>query len=90
MQVVRSRNRLENAVSFGPQEWLIVGVIVVVLFFGAPRLPQLGRSLGESIRGFKKGLREDAGDADAKSGDDEAARTGDSAAAKKGGDEPKG
>jgi len=34
-------------------ELLIILVIVVVLF-GANRLPQLGKGLGEGIRGFKK------------------------------------
>jgi sec-independent protein translocase protein TatA len=44
--------------SFGP-EWLIV-LAVVVLFFGAKKLPELARSLGKSSSEFKKGLREDA------------------------------
>jgi sec-independent protein translocase protein TatA len=34
-------------------------VLVVLLLFGATRLPKLGRSMGQSIRGFKKGLQED-------------------------------
>ncbi len=29
---------------------------VLVLLFGASRLPQLGKSLGEGIRNFKKGF----------------------------------
>ncbi len=43
----------------GPVEIGLV-VVVIVLLFGASRLPQLGRSMGESIRGFKKGLEEDS------------------------------
>lgn len=35
--------------------WIIVLVVVVVLF-GPKRLPELGASLGEGIRNFKKGL----------------------------------
>lgn len=35
---------------------LIILVLVVLLFFGPQRLPGLGKSLGEAIRGFKKGL----------------------------------
>jgi Sec-independent protein translocase protein TatA len=30
-----------------------------MLLFGAQRLPKLGKSLGQSIRGFKQGLNED-------------------------------
>ena len=35
--------------------WIIVLVVVVILF-GPKRLPELGSSLGEGIRNFKKGL----------------------------------
>lgn len=35
---------------------LILGVILL-LFFGPTRLPVLGKSIGEGIRSFKKGLR---------------------------------
>ncbi len=35
---------------------LLVG-IVVLLFFGPTRLPVLGKSIGEGLRAFKKGLR---------------------------------
>ncbi|MEZ5979541.1 MAG: twin-arginine translocase TatA/TatE family subunit [Planctomycetota bacterium] len=42
---------------FGPTElWIILGV--VVLLFGASKLPQLARSAGSSINQFKKGLKE--------------------------------
>lgn len=36
---------------------LIFGV--GLLMFGPSRLPNLGKSLGEAIRGFKKGINED-------------------------------
>jgi len=42
----------------GWQELLIIFAILLLLF-GATRLPALSRSLGQSISGFKKGLRED-------------------------------
>jgi Sec-independent protein translocase protein TatA len=32
------------------------------LLFGATRLPKLGRSMGQSIRGFKKGLNDELPD----------------------------
>ena len=31
-------------------------LVVVILLFGARRLPELGESLGKSINAFKKGL----------------------------------
>ena len=35
---------------------LILGICLVV--FGPSRLPELGRGLGESIKGFKEGLQD--------------------------------
>jgi sec-independent protein translocase protein TatA len=37
---------------------LIIIALVVLLLFGATRLPKLGKSMGQSISGFKKGLKE--------------------------------
>jgi len=48
----------------GPPELLIIFLIVMVLF-GAARLPKLARSLGESSKEFKKGLAEGARDDEA-------------------------
>ena len=45
----------------GYQELLIILVIVLVLF-GANRLPQLARSLGSSVKEFKKGVDETSKD----------------------------
>ena len=48
----------------GFQELLIILLIILVIF-GASKLPQLGRGLGEGIRNFKKGLKnEDEGGAE--------------------------
>jgi sec-independent protein translocase protein TatA len=41
----------------GYQELLLIMVIVLILF-GASRLPELARSLGSSIKEFKKGVTE--------------------------------
>jgi sec-independent protein translocase protein TatA len=41
----------------GTQELLIILVIVVVLF-GATRLPQIGSGIGQAIRNFKKSVKE--------------------------------
>lgn len=35
---------------------ILIIVLVVLLFFGPSRLPGLGKSIGEAIRGFKQGL----------------------------------
>lgn len=43
----------------GAPELLII-LIIVMLVFGAARLPKLARSLGESSKEFKKGLSEGA------------------------------
>jgi sec-independent protein translocase protein TatA len=41
----------------GYQELLLILVIIVILF-GAQRLPDLARSLGSSVKEFKKGVTE--------------------------------
>ena len=38
---------------------LIVIFLIVILLFGASRLPQIGKGLGEGIRNFKKGFKDD-------------------------------
>lgn len=43
------------------QELLVILVIVLVLF-GASRLPKLARSIGQSAKEFRKGIEEGAGD----------------------------
>lgn len=42
----------------GVPELIIVFLIIIVLF-GASRLPQIGRGIGEGIRNLKKGLKDD-------------------------------
>lgn len=41
-----------------PTELLVILAIIVVLF-GASKIPALGKGLGEGIRNFKKGLAGD-------------------------------
>ncbi len=48
---------------------ILVVLVVVLLIFGAAKLPEIGRALGQAIREFKKGSqdnvdRRDSGDAD--------------------------
>ncbi|MBI3088458.1 MAG: twin-arginine translocase TatA/TatE family subunit [Candidatus Omnitrophica bacterium] len=37
---------------------LLVILLIVLLLFGAARLPEIARSLGKSIQEFKKGVKE--------------------------------
>jgi sec-independent protein translocase protein TatA len=41
----------------GTQELLII-FLIVLLLFGANRIPEIGRSLGKGIRDFKRATRE--------------------------------
>jgi len=37
---------------------LVVLLVIILVLFGAGRLPEIGNSLGKAIRGFKKGMSE--------------------------------
>ena len=39
-----------------PSHWIIILLLLFVLF-GAKRLPELGKGLGEGLKGFKEGIR---------------------------------
>ncbi|MBL8680673.1 MAG: twin-arginine translocase TatA/TatE family subunit [Myxococcales bacterium] len=43
---------------FGATE-LIVVLVIVLLLFGANKIPQLMTGLGQGIKNFKKGLKDD-------------------------------
>jgi sec-independent protein translocase protein TatA len=38
---------------------LLVILAIVIVIFGANRLPGLGRGIGDAIRGFKEGIKTD-------------------------------
>ena len=38
--------------------WLIV-LVIVVLVFGTKRLGNIGKDVGEAVKGFKKGMQDD-------------------------------
>lgn len=42
----------------GGQELLVI-FLIILLLFGANKLPELARSLGQAKREFKKGIEED-------------------------------
>ena len=41
---------------FAPWHWLVV-LGVAVLLFGGKKLPELGKGMGEGLRGFKEGMK---------------------------------
>jgi sec-independent protein translocase protein TatA len=49
-----------------PAHWIIV-ILIVLLVFGAGRLGEVGKGLGDGIRNFKKGM---AGDGEEKEDED--------------------
>jgi len=58
--------------SFSIWHWLIV-LVIVLLVFGTKRLKNVGKDVGEAIKGFKQGVGDKDGDKDKP-----AARLGDS------------
>ncbi len=53
----KDKSATEVSEMFGTQDIILLGVIVVVLF-GATKLPQLGSGVGQAIRNFKKSMAE--------------------------------
>jgi sec-independent protein translocase protein TatA len=49
--------------SVGPSEVVVI-LLVVFLLFGSRRLADLGKGIGEGIRGFKRGIADETRDAD--------------------------
>jgi sec-independent protein translocase protein TatA len=44
--------------SFGGTE-LIIALVIILLLFGAKRIPELAKGLGSGVREFRRGTRED-------------------------------
>jgi sec-independent protein translocase protein TatA len=49
----------------GTQELLII-FLIILLLFGATRIPQIARGFGKGIANFKRGLKEDDSEKDDK------------------------
>jgi len=43
---------------------LLIILLIIVLIFGASRLPELGKGIGKGIKNFKEATREGANDKD--------------------------
>jgi len=41
---------------FQPTHMLVIGVVLLILF-GGRKLPELGKGLGEGLRGFREGIK---------------------------------
>ena len=57
----------------GGMEMLIIAGIVVLLF-GASKLPKLGGAIGESIKNFKKGIKDDTPQISEKKNEDDSSQ----------------
>ncbi|MEK7450121.1 MAG: twin-arginine translocase TatA/TatE family subunit [Planctomycetota bacterium] len=55
-------------------EWFVI-LIIILIFFGATRLPALAKGLGKSVREFKKGIKEE--DDESKDSSDKSVKTED-------------
>jgi len=60
--------------TLGVQELLVI-FLILVLLFGASKLPQIGRGIGEGIRNFKSGIKE-SDEPPKPSADDPSSKTG--------------
>jgi sec-independent protein translocase protein TatA len=44
---------------FGKTEELLIVLLIVLLLFGAKKLPELARSMGQSVKEVRKGFSDD-------------------------------
>ena len=70
---------------FTPTHLIVLAVVAVVLF-GGKKLPELGKGLGEGLRGFKEGMKGISDEPNAKSTPGETAHIVTPPAAKPGDD----
>ena len=73
--------------SFSIWHWVVV-LVIVVLVFGTKRLKNVGRDVGEAVKGFKQGLSDEDGDKPRQRLSDERRGDDDDVAARRREDEP--
>ena len=49
--------------TFSIWHWLIVLVVVILLFGGAGRIPRLMGDMAKGVKAFKRGMKDEAGEA---------------------------
>jgi len=59
--LIQGNHKEENMFGLGPTELIIILVIVLVIF-GAGKLPEIGGALGKGIRNFKSSMSETGSD----------------------------
>ena len=57
----------------GPFEIILV-LCIILLLFGAKKLPELARALGKSLEEFKRGKHEATGDSESENGEEQSTR----------------
>ncbi|HSX00793.1 MAG TPA: twin-arginine translocase TatA/TatE family subunit [Candidatus Saccharimonas sp.] len=62
---------------FGKFETLLVVLVIILILFGAKKLPELSRGISESVREIRKGFRDEP-TADKPAADGDAAKAKDS------------
>ncbi|MBI5096473.1 MAG: twin-arginine translocase TatA/TatE family subunit [Nitrospirae bacterium] len=55
---------------------LLIILVIVMIIFGAGKLPQIGEGLGKAINGFKRGLTETSKIEDTKQENEKKEKTG--------------
>lgn len=56
---------------FGKVEELVVVLIIILVLFGAKKLPELSKGIAESVREVRKGFRDDTSSASSQTNRDQ-------------------
>ena len=51
---------------FGKVEELLIILVIILVLFGGKKLPELSRSIGQSIKELRKGFKDDDNDTGSK------------------------